>query len=159
MNELWKNLISELEMLKTDSEFSYHGNTGKVKDLLFEYFCGLNTQKYFSDESELAKLKDLIAEKSEAFGYVFARLETSFSFEGFDEWGKFCKIRSVLQFIVDLFQNDIERLFPNIQKGDFDEFDQRMMDMAYMEGCYPPEKVPEGVPYSHWWWSRLGPGE
>jgi hypothetical protein len=80
-----------------------------------------------------------------------------FIFEGLDEWGGFCKLRSVLQFIADLFENDTERLFPEFQPGSFDEFDQRMMDMAYMEGCYPPEKIPEGVPYSHWWWSRLGP--
>jgi hypothetical protein len=158
MGELWKNLIHEIKKLDSDLYHPFYADSTEAKYLLFDFFCLLSAKKILINQDQIAKLKDLISEKRRAFGELFAYLDASFGgFEGNDEWGRFCIDRSVLQFIVDLFQNDIERLYPNIQTDEFEEFDERMASLAYMEGCYPPEKIPEGVPYSHWWWSRTGP--
>jgi hypothetical protein len=66
------------------------------------------------------------------------------------DWTEACRRRSALEFLLALYQGTpLEESFAELDPVDVDE---QLRHWAPLEGYLAPERVPEGIPASHWWW-------
>ena len=67
-----------------------------------------------------------------------------------DEWIDACKSRSAIAFLCDMSIGT--SLEPFVCSLNVDELEDRMMKVGEREGFLDPERIPKGIPESHWWW-------
>lgn len=93
-----------------------------------------------------------------ALEVVAGSLEDRFmlSFEPGD-WEDLSRLRSALEFLLDLFPGEAEWVRTHVRPDAYDELIRRRShDFGYLQ----PSEIPTGTPRSHWWWwAPLEPGE
>lgn len=67
-----------------------------------------------------------------------------------DEWEQACIGRSALEFLCEISEGTA--LESSIFSIDFSPLEERMMEVGEREGFANTDKIPGGIPESHWWW-------
>ena len=107
----------------------------------------------------LAKAAEpLLPRVTGALEIVAGSIEDRFmlSFEPGD-WEDLCRLRSALEFLLQLFPEDAGSVRADVRPGAYDDLIRRRShDFGYLR----PSEIPPGIPTSHWWWwAPLDPGE
>jgi len=67
-----------------------------------------------------------------------------------DEWVGLCRERSFIQALKEMYRNTcLEEHLSNIDTEDLNDHFRSVGDY---EGYLAAEKIPVGIPHSHWWW-------
>jgi hypothetical protein len=67
-----------------------------------------------------------------------------------NEWLHLCSKRSSIDALKEMYRNTcLEEHFPDI---DTEDLDDHMSSVGDYEGYLSAEKIPAGIPHSHWWW-------
>lgn len=67
-----------------------------------------------------------------------------------DEWFQVCLRRSKLQSVKDLYNDLVEVNWDTFL--DFENVDYMLQQKGDHEGPVEPDRLPPGIPTSHWWW-------
>jgi hypothetical protein len=67
-----------------------------------------------------------------------------------DEWIDICTSRSAIAFLCAMSKGT--SLEPYVCSLNVFELEEEMMQVGEREGHLNPERIPKGIPESHWWW-------
>lgn len=66
-----------------------------------------------------------------------------------DEWVQLCKVRSGLQYLIELYRDT--QLIDFLRSLEVDYVDDFIRSQGH-EGYLDDDKIPRSIPRSHWWW-------
>ncbi len=67
-----------------------------------------------------------------------------------DEWITVCRNRSAIEALKELYQDT--NFGEHFDSLDTEDLDDQIQNVGSREGYLSENKIPAGIPHSHWWW-------
>lgn len=149
------------ELLETIAQLKPEESTVRerlIDAFLFSnYELGLQLQldRSLVDSNEYKQYIDLMVKTIQPYRHwleLFITKTQNIFLVGFqnNEWFDACKRRSAIAFLCDMSNGT--PLEPIVCSLNVIELENRMMEVGEREGFLDPERIPKGMPKSHWWW-------
>jgi hypothetical protein len=150
-----EELVGLLRELALSGTIDADPDGRQVMGLVYELGLLLHRHSEAFDE---ARFRELLEESAELMPVALTPIEayvgdTERKFSSaweLDEWIWVCNRRSATEFLFELYRDT--PFAEHLSRVDASRIDELLRERGHDEGWLPPEKIPEGIPPSHWWW-------